>query len=31
VPSTVATGDRPTLAPTRTGQPPRPRKKGKRR
>lgn len=25
------TGERPTLAPTRTGQPPRPRKKGKRR
>jgi preprotein translocase subunit SecF len=26
-----ARSDRPTLAPTRTGQPPRPRKKGKRR
>jgi hypothetical protein len=29
-PAAAANG-RPTLAPTRTGQPPRPRKKGKRR
>jgi preprotein translocase subunit SecF len=31
VPAAVATDSRPKLAPTRTGQPPRPRKKGKRR